>query len=199
MTNPPDMKYLTTALNPDLLAKPYKVQTNWYVIMGAPSCGKTTLINLLSEKGYRTVPETARQLIEDQIDQGNTVEEILADPQNLQRAIEAKQLQIEQNMDAERVFFLDSAVPGSLAWFRVFGIDPNEILLDCFQHRYASVFILERLPYYLDGLRIQDDVLPSFIDEWHSRDFHSLGYQVVRVPVLPPEERLDFALENIPR
>ena len=197
MTNPADKQFITTALNPDLLSIPYKIQTNWHVIMGAPSCGKTTLINLLSERGYRTVPETARLWIEDQVNQGNTIESIFADPQKLQRIIEAKQLEIEQNMDPESTFFLDSAVPGSLAWFRVFGMDPNEILLDCFQHRYASVFILEKLPYHLNGLRIGDEVLPSFIDEWHSRDFHSLGYQVVRVPVLPPEERLDFVLDNI--
>lgn len=198
MANPPDKQFITTALDPDFLDTPYKIQTNWHMIMGAPSCGKTTLINLLSERGYRTVPETARLWIEDQVNQGNTIEEIFSDPQKLQMIIVAKHLQIEQNMDAECTFFLDTAAPGSLAWFRVFGLDPNDILRDCFQHRYASVFILERFPYHLDGVRIEDEVLPRFIDEWHSRDFQSLGYQVVRVPVLPPEERLDFVLEIIP-
>lgn len=197
MANPPGKQFITKALDPAILAIPYKIQTKWHVIMGAPSCGKTTLVNMLSEKGYQTIPETARQLIEDQVNQGKTLEEIFADPQKLQMTIVAKQLQIEQKMDVERTYFLDSAVPGSLAWFRVFGMDPNKILPDCLHYRYASVFILERLPYRLDGLRIEDDVLPRFIDEWHPRDFKSLGYQVVRVPVLPPGERLDFVLEKI--
>jgi len=35
-------------------------KTNWCVITGAPSSGKTTLINALSIKGYRTEPEVAR-------------------------------------------------------------------------------------------------------------------------------------------
>jgi predicted AAA+ superfamily ATPase len=51
--------FRTTELDPDLLSTPFGVQTNWHVITGAPSCGKTTLINLLADKGLQTVPESA--------------------------------------------------------------------------------------------------------------------------------------------
>jgi predicted ATPase len=30
-----------------------------------------------------------------------------------------------------------------------------------------------------------------------SRDYSALGYNIVRVPVLPPEERLAFVLERL--
>ena len=33
------------ALDPALLSTPFKIQTNWHVITGAPSSGKTTMIN----------------------------------------------------------------------------------------------------------------------------------------------------------
>jgi predicted ATPase len=29
-------------------------QTNWYVITGGPSSGKTTTINILTARGYKT-------------------------------------------------------------------------------------------------------------------------------------------------
>jgi len=67
----------------------------------------------------------------------------------------------------------------------------------CFHHRYASVFILDRLPLQLDGARIEDDAYTVLLDEWLVRDYSALGYRVVRVPVLPPQERLAFVLEKL--
>jgi predicted ATPase len=77
-------------------------------------------------------------------------------------------------------------------------MNPNEILSDCFLYRYASVFMLDRLPYQLDGIRAADDPTADYFDAWTERDYSVLGYKVVRVPVLPPEERLAFVLDKIP-
>ena len=51
-------------------------QTNWYVITGGPSTGKTTIIDLLQKKGYKTTIEHARHYIDTMHDDGQTVEEI---------------------------------------------------------------------------------------------------------------------------
>ena len=48
-------KIRTTALDPDLLSNPFGAQTNWHVLTGAASSGKTTLINMLADKGCATV------------------------------------------------------------------------------------------------------------------------------------------------
>lgn len=48
----------------------------WYVITGAPSSGKTTLINSLAKIGYHTVPEAARTLIDREMKEGKTLEDI---------------------------------------------------------------------------------------------------------------------------
>ena len=188
--------FRTTELDPDLLTTPFEVQTNWHVITGAPSCGKTTLINLLADKGFQTVPESARKFMEREIARGRTIDEIHDNAVDLQRNLRAMQLSIERELRTTDVAFLDGAVPGSLAWFRVFGLNPNEILLECFHHRYASVFILDRLALQLDGIRFEDDAHTDFLDEWIARDYNALGYSVVRIPVLAPEERLAFVLER---
>ena len=52
---------------------------NWYVLTGAPCSGKTTLIELLQEKGYQTVPELARVYIDEQLANGLTLEELRQD------------------------------------------------------------------------------------------------------------------------
>jgi predicted ATPase len=49
----------------------------------------------------------------------------------------------------------------------------------------------------VDGARFEDTSIVAFLDEWHTRDYSALGYGIVRVPVLPPEERLAFVLEML--
>lgn len=189
--------FLARELDPDILSSPFEVQTNWYVITGAQSSGKTTLIDLLAEKGFLTAPEAAREHFESEMAKGRAMEEILEDGATLERCLKDIQERIEHNLHATDVTFLDRALPDCLTFYRVFGIDPNDILRECKRHQYASVFILDRLPIYRDGLRIEDDALAIFLDEWLPRDYGALGYQVVRVPVLPPQERLDFILKQL--
>jgi predicted ATPase len=105
------------------------------------------------------------------------------------------QLRTERGLRATDVVFLDRALPDDLAFFRFSGLDPHEILVDCFHRRYASVFILDQLPFHLDGARLEDDTYTDCLDEWLVRDYSALGYDVVRVPVLSPQERLAFVLE----
>jgi len=50
--------------------------TNWYVITGGPASGKTTTVNLLTQRGYKTTIEHARHFIDTQRMEGKTVEEI---------------------------------------------------------------------------------------------------------------------------
>jgi predicted ATPase len=101
-------------------------------------------------------------------------------------------------LPADDLLFLDGALPGSLAWYRVYGLDPNQILPDCFYHRYAAVFILDPLPFQEDGARDGLSHITTYLHEWLARDYKDLGYQVVRVPVLPVQERLEFVLAQLP-
>jgi predicted ATPase len=184
-------------LDPGILSTPFQVQTNWHVIAGALSCGKTTLIDRLADQGFRTVPEGARLYLERERAKGRTTEEIRKNLAALQHGIVDMQLRIEGELRATDVAFLDRAVPDCLAWWRVYGLNPNELLTECFRHRYASVFVLDPLPVQRDGFRPEDEAVAAFLDEWIARDYSSLGYQVVRVPVLSVRERLAFILERL--
>jgi predicted ATPase len=186
-----------TELDPDLLSTPFRVQTNWHVITGAACSGKTTLIDLLADKGFQTVPEIARQYIEREVAKGRTLEKIFENGAALEPVLTDMQMRVEHGLRATDIVFLDRALPDSLYFYRIYGLNPNELLAECFHHRYASVFILDLLPLQLDGARIEDDVYTVLYDEWLVRDYSALGYRVVRVPVLSPEERLAFVLETL--
>jgi predicted ATPase len=189
--------FRATELDPDLLPTPFRVRTNWHVITGASCSGKTTLIDQLADKGFRAVPEVGRQYFERELAKGQTMDEIREDRVALQHSIIDMQLRIEGGLRAVEVIFLDRALPDVLAFCRVFGLNPNEFLPACFQHRYASVFVLDRFPYKRDGVRAADDATADFLDEWLARDYRALGYDAVRVPVMSPAERLAFVLESL--
>jgi predicted ATPase len=196
MLNTPQHDFRTTELDPDLLSTPFRVQTNWHVITGAPCCGKTTLIDQLANQGFQTVPETAHLYIEREMAKGRALDEIIR-AATTQRAIEEMQLKAERGLRATDLVFLDRGLPDCLAWDRLFGLNLNEVLAECFHHRYASVFILDPLPFQGNGVRDDDAAKVGNLDEWLARDYSTLGYRVVRVPMLSPEERLAFVLERL--
>ncbi len=190
-----DFKFCDIPLNTTILKTPFEIQTNWHIITGAPSSGKTTVINQLASAGFQIAPEAARLYMEAQLAQGRTVEDLRSDLPGLQVAIKNAHAEVERQLPPEACIFLDRGVPDCLAWHRAFGLDPNSFLRECFRHHYASVFLLEPLSLNLNGLRFREPTLQTFLHEWHIRDYTALGYRIIRVPPLPPEERLAFILE----
>jgi predicted ATPase len=191
----PDFR--NTELDPVLISASFSVQTNWCVITGASCSGKTTLINILANKGFRTVPEAGREFFKREIAKGRTINEIRDDPAAFTRQVYDIMVEHESGLRTAEINFLDRALPDGFAFYRIAGLNPNEILPDCFQHRYASVFLLNRLPYQKDGVRVADDETAAYLESWTLRDYSALGYKVIRVPVLSPEERFKFVLEKL--
>jgi len=196
MLESPQHDFINTELDPNLLSTLFRVQTNWHVITGAPCSGKTTIIDQLVDKGFQTVPESGREYFEMEMAKGRTIEEIRENEAD-ERGMKNFQLRIERSLPTIDTIFLDRALPDSLAYYRISGLDPNEFLAECFRHCYASVFILDCLPFEKNGIRTEDDIRAGLIDEWLVSDYSALGYQVVRVPVLPPQERLAFVLKRL--
>ena len=184
-------------LDPDLLSTHFKVQTNWHVITGASCSGKTTMVDQLASKGFQISPEVARLYFEGEFAKGRTIDEIREDKVTFTNQIYGMWLKLLGELRADRITFLDRGIPDALTFYRYIGLDPNLILPDCFQHRYASVFLLNRLPYQKDGVRAGDDAVADYFESWTLKDYIALGYNVVRVPVLAPEERLTFILETL--
>jgi predicted ATPase len=194
MNGKKDRKPPMIELNPQLLTRPFEVQTSWHVITGAPCCGKTTVIEQLATAGYQTVPETGRRVVEREIARGRTLDEIRADVVGFDRMIRELETETERNLDPQAEFFLDRGIPDCLAFYQLGGRDPNTILPGCFAHRYASVFVLDRFPVQKDAARIENEAEADFLDHQVEHVYRQLGYAVIRVPVLSPRGRMEFIL-----
>ncbi len=174
------------------------IKTNWYVITGGPSSGKTTTVNLLQKRGYQTTIEHARHYIDTKRVAGKTVEEIRANQILFQRGVLAMQLAEEKALLPQEVVFLDRAIPDALAYHRFLNLPVEEELTNALKAvSYKKIFILDPLPLAQDYARIEDETAQRTIHQLILEVYESLPFPVIHVPVLPPEERVDFILENL--
>lgn len=173
-------------------------QTNWYVITGEPGSGKTTTVNLLTARGYKTTIEHARHYIDTQRITGETIEEIRRNAQKFQSGILEMQIDQEASLHSEDVIFLDRAIPDALAYYRFLNLPEDKKLLNALSRvSYKKVFILNYLPLVNDYARTEDVTAQKKIHELLTEVYESFGFPVLHVPVLAPDERVDFILKNL--
>ena len=173
------------------------IQTNWYVITGGPSSGKSKTIEYLAFLGHPTVPESARVLIDMHVNQGRSIKEIRADEKVFQRKILEMKIDAEKKILPGQITFFDRGIPDSLAYYRFFGDDTDPVLKACTVRKYKGVFLLDPLPFEHDYARVENRetaiTLHTLLDEAYT----SLGYEVIRVPVMPISERAELILSKI--
>ena len=172
-------------------------ETSWYVITGAPSSGKTTLVRELEKLGYRVVHEVARGHIEKQMQQGQTLEEIRADKRSFENWILNTKIALEAELPKDEVIILDRAIPDSIAYFEVAGLDTKDAIEKSPRNRYKKVFLLDRLPYHVDHARIEDSQTATSLDQSLEQSYKMLGYDVIRVGVMPVQERVKVIVKEI--
>lgn len=173
-------------------------QTNWYVITGGPGSGKTTTVNILSKRGYKTTIEHARHYLDTQRIRGKTVEEVRKNRAEFQLGVLDMQIEQEASLSPADMIFLDRAIPDALAYYRFLSLTPDEKLLNALRKVfYKKIFILDILPLVQDYARTEDEAAQKKIHKLLTEVYESLPFPVVHVPVLPPEERVDFILKHL--
>jgi predicted ATPase len=169
-----------------------------YVLTGGPCAGKTTLILELKKRGYSVLEESARAVIDEMLSEGKTLETIRSDEGAFQKAVLRRKVDLEANIPQDGIIFLDRAIPDSIAYYRENQVPEDEELWNaCRAARYAKVFLLDLLPPVPDGVRNESPELAARLQGALDRGYHELGYEPVRVPVMPVKERTDFILANL--
>ncbi len=169
----------------------------WYVITGAPSSGKTTIISRLSKIGYHTLFEAARFLIDKEISEGKSLEEIRIDEIDFQKRVLEMKINLEGKLPKDQIVFIDRGIPDTVAYYQLYGFNPKEILKVCQEKKYKKIFFLESLPFEKDYARIEDGKTSKRLSELLKRAYLDLGHEVVVVPNMPIEKRVKFILSNL--
>ena len=173
-------------------------RNNWYVITGGPCSGKTTIVNILAERGYKTTVEDARHYIDSQLAIGKTVKEIRKHQAEFQLKVLNLQIEQESSLSPDEVVFLDRAIPDARAYYRFLDIPEDDVLTKMMAIvSYKKIFILDYLPLVEDYARHEDRAAQKKIHQMITDVYESLPFPVIHVPVRPAKERVDFILQNL--
>jgi predicted ATPase len=174
------------------------IDTNWHVITGGPSSGKTKIIERLAFLGYLTVPEAARILIDNERSKGRTTEEIRADEAEFQRIVLQMKIDVENRMPPNQIIFFERGIPDSIAYYKVCGVNTESAIRASQKRRYKMIFLLEQLPFEKDYARVEDEKLANELSQLIHDSYSELGYNVIRVPLIKPiDRRVEFILSKI--
>lgn len=172
-------------------------QTNWHVITGAPCSGKTAVIRELEKFGYPVVHEVARAYIDERLNTGESIDRIKADILLFEHHILYKKIAIEQSLSKEETVFLDRAVPDSIGYYILEGLDPNDPIQKSKLWRYKNIFFFERIPFEKDPVRSEDDKIASRLDGLLRESYRMLGYEIIVVPLETVNARVNFILGHL--
>ena len=168
--------------------------TNWHVITGAPCSGKTAVVNALQRQGFEVVHEVARALIDEELQKGRSLKVVKQDIKAFEQRILDRKLSIESQLSPGKPIYLDRALPDSIAYYRLYGIDPREAIEKSRIYQYKKVFLFERLFFEKDQVRSEDEGMAAELERLLAEGYESLGYSPVKVPLMPVDKRVDFVL-----
>jgi len=172
--------------------------TDWCVITGGPSSGKSTVIRLLKDMGYKTTEELAQHYIDLQRVNGRSVEEIRSNQRQFQHKVLNLQIDTERRLNPQELVFLDRGLPDELAYYRYFNLQPDEKLIENLENfSYRKIFIMDLLPLDKDYARTEDLKAQKELHQMIIETYMRRGEPIVMVPVLPPKERVKFILEDL--
>ena len=173
--------------------------TKKYVLTGSAYSGKTATLQELARCGFPTVPEVATLIISEQLAAGGDILPWTRLDEFFKVLIE-KQLGFESEIPPDSaIAFLDRGVPDELAYFRYHGIEPAPAYTKVFQeHRYEGIFLFEPIPgYRQDKIRREPLERVQRLRILHEEAYRELGYEVIIVPFMPIEERVNFIIDRI--
>ncbi len=172
--------------------------TNWIVITGAPSSGKTTLIRSLENEGFLSNLDISRALIEQGLRRGLTIDEIFHNESGFQENVLIEMINNALSLPPEEIIFHDYSMPDNIPFLRLLGLPVTEEYVTAARlFKYKMVFKCTPLPLEQDGIRREDISDQMRLDQDITRVYTDLGYQVIDLPPVPVFVRKQIILGHL--
>lgn len=158
-----------------------------YVLSGAPCTGKTTIIQKLKNKGYKTLEEGAAKIGKKAKETEKKFDDLL---------FEFRKNQLEKIRHKQEIFFSDRSIIDGIAFSKIKNHKvPDKILNYLEKTKYSKVFIMEPLGFYESNENRQfPKEKQNPIHKTLIKTYQTFGYDPILVPAKSAKERTDFIL-----
>ena len=172
---------------------------NWYVITGAPSTGKSTLLKELNNLGYNTVEEAARIIIDGALAKSIPVEELRSNEKRFQEDVLRLKEKTEATQNKSVLTFFDRGIQDTLAYMRCYEFSISKKIMSIMNaSRYKKVFLLEPLSSYkYDYARTENFKSADIIQKMLYDVYSEFGMIPAHVPDIGLEGRVKFILDIV--
>ena len=171
-----------------------------YVITGMSGTGKTTLVDSLRGFGFQCYEEPARKILEYQIKIDGPALPAKNPTMFVQEMLAHSLRDIEEANSTKGVTVFDRGLPDVVAYAIRFGVVHKEIERIAKTVRYNhQVFLLPPWDEIFRNDEFRKASFESYIKfhELLRKSYTGLGYELVDVPKISPEARVDFILSAI--
>ncbi len=171
------------------------------LLIGAPSTGKTSVINKLAELGYACCEEISRDIILEARKEGIShlfqKQPLLFSEKLLQKR---KQQFFEASKSHSEFVFIDRGLPDITAYLDMIGTPYPDVFKEANQKlKYDKVFwfpVWEAI-YTSDSERYEDLSLALDIQEHLIKTYVALSYELIKMPKAGVEDRIEFLLHQL--
>ena len=169
-----------------------------FVITGGPGFGKTTVLNLLTEKGFPVGSETARELLDKNFTKVPTTERRKF-PSDFERSVANERINFLQSIVQNTIAFADRGLPDQIAYSWYKRKEPSAFIEQAAStHKYAP-FVFVTPPwqeiFVRDEIRKETFVEATEIHGLILKSYLKFGYKIIDLPLVSPELRVKFILE----
>ena len=170
-----------------------------FIITGAPGTGKTSILRELFSLGFKTGDEYARNIIREQQKIGGDIlpwKNIKA----FQNEVLSRRIQFYESIGDSELAFVDRGIPDQLAFAKYRGFSPAILQEKLEKYKYANkVFITHPWKEIYSKDQIRKELFEE-VERMHEticKVYCDLGYSLVSVPKVQPDERAKFIIDNI--
>ena len=174
-----------------------QTETNWIIITGGPSTGKSKTIDHIAFLGYYIRPEVARIIIDNEMSKGKILEEIRGNQIKFEEEIVRIKIKQENEAPKNDLIFWERGMPDSIVYLKDCCNNWERALQESKRVKYKSIFILDILPHYeKDYARTENAKKAKDLHQKLNDVYIELGYSVTRVPVMSIEDRAKFIVNK---
>jgi predicted ATPase len=175
--------------------------TQWRVLSGAPGSGKSTIADLLVQRGERVVEDPARTILQRDVEDGTSPGQSRRDYRQFQLRVLEQALATMHAINPQDLVFFDYGVAESLAFLRAANLNWDKAFVEAAASiSFARVFVLDPLNLnslpITDPVRTEDEILRQQLHGLIVEIYALLGVRPVRIPVMSPQERLALILRG---